>query len=79
MRRAFSVQFMDYGTGALMRNGRGKHKPEATQGHAVESKLRLQELGSWGDLAGSVWLYNRTKETCKDGRLDLVYTGLGYL
>src|SRR5690606_37409090 len=38
---------------------------------AVESNYASQELGSWGDLAGSPWLYNLLKkENSTDGRLD---------
>lgn len=68
----FEVQFMDYGTGGTDEEWTPVNiSPEATQGHAVESNYASQELGSWGDLAGSVWLYNLyKKETCKDGRLD---------
>ena len=44
---------------------------EATQGNAVESNYASQEFGSWGDLAGSPWLYNLfKKEKCTDGRID---------
>jgi hypothetical protein len=68
----FEIQFMDYGTGGtedewvieLLTS-------EATQGHAVESNFASQDLGSWGDLAGSPWLYNLfKKENCTDDRLD---------
>jgi hypothetical protein len=68
----FEVQFMDYGTGGTDEEWTPVNiSPEATQGHAVESNYASQELGSWGDLAGSVWLYNLfKKETSTDGRLD---------
>jgi hypothetical protein len=68
----FEVQFMDYGTGGTDEEWTPVNiSSEATQGHAVESNYASQELGSWGDLAGSVWLYNLLKEeTSTDGRLD---------
>jgi len=68
----FEVQFMDYGTGGTEQEWTPVNiSPEATQGHAVESNYASQELGSWGDLGGSPWLYNLfKKETCTDGRLD---------
>jgi hypothetical protein len=68
----FEVQFMDYGTGGTDQEWTPVNiSSEATQGHAVESNYASQELGSWGDLAGSVWLYNLFKEEkSTDGRLD---------
>lgn len=68
----FEVQFMDYGTGGTDEEWTPVNiSSEATQGHAVESNYASQELGSWGDLAGSPWLYNLfIKENCTDGRLD---------
>jgi len=37
----------------------------------VESNYASQQLGSWGDLAGSPWLYNLfKKESSTDGRID---------
>ena len=68
----FEMQFMDYGTGGTEDEWVIELlTPEATQGHAVESNYASQELGSWGDLAGSPWLYNLfKKENCTDGRLD---------
>lgn len=68
----FEVQFLDYGTGGTDEEWTPVNiSPEATQGHAVESNYGSQELGSWGDLAGSPWLYNLfKKENCTDGRLD---------
>ena len=68
----FEVQFMDYGTGGTVEEWTPVNiSPEATQGHAVESNYASQELGSWGDLAGSPWLYNLfRKENSTDGRLD---------
>ncbi|MDK2840877.1 MAG: starch-binding outer membrane protein SusD/RagB family [Anaerophaga sp.] len=68
----FEVQFMDYGTGGTDEEWTPVNiSPEATQGHAIESNYASQQLGSWGDLAGSVWLYNLfKKETSTDGRLD---------
>lgn len=78
----FEVQFMDYGTGGTVAEWTpGNISPEATQGHAVESNYASQELGSWGDLAGSPWLYNLfKKENCTDNRLDprLYWTLLTY-
>ena len=53
----------------------------ATQGHAVESNYGSQQLGSWGDLAVSPWLYNLFKaEKCTDGTLDprLYWTVVSY-
>ena len=66
------VQFMDYGTGGTDEEWTPVNiSSEATQGHAVESNYASQELGSWGDLAGSPWLYNLfIKENSTDGRLD---------
>ena len=66
----FEVQFMDYGTGGNDEEWTPVNiSPEATQGHAVESNYASQEMGSWGDLAGSPWLYNLfKKEKCTDGR-----------
>ena len=68
----FEVQFMDYLTGGTDEEWTPVNiSPDATQGHAVESNYASQELGSWGDLAGSPWLYNLfKKESSTDGRLD---------
>lgn len=68
----FEVQFMNYGTGGTDEEWTPVNiSPDATQGHAVESNFASQELGSWGDLAGSPWLYNLfRKENSTDGRLD---------
>jgi hypothetical protein len=68
----FDVQFLDFGTGGTDEEWTPVNiSSEATQGHAVESNYASQELGSWGDLAGSPWLYNLfKKETSTDGRLD---------
>ncbi|MBN2611460.1 MAG: RagB/SusD family nutrient uptake outer membrane protein [Bacteroidales bacterium] len=68
----FEVQFMNYGTGGTEQEWTPVNiSPNATQGHAVESNYASQELGSWGDLAGSPWLYNLfKKENSTDGRLD---------
>ncbi|PIB34691.1 starch-binding protein [Reichenbachiella sp. 5M10] len=68
----FEVQFMDFGTGGTDEEWTPVNiSREATQGHAVESNFASQELGSWGDLAGSPWLYNLfKKENSTDGRLD---------
>ncbi len=68
----FEVQFMDYGTGGTDQEWTPVNiSPQATQGHAVESNYASQTLGSWGDLAGSPWLYNLFRaENCTDDRLD---------
>jgi len=68
----FEVQFLDFGTGGTDEEWTPVNiSSEATQGHAVESNYASQQLGSWGDLAGSPWLYNLfKKEKCTDGRLD---------
>jgi len=68
----FEVQFMDYGTGGTDQEWTPVNiSTQATQGHAVESNYASQQLGSWGDLAGSPWLYNLfKKENSTDGRLD---------
>ncbi len=68
----FEVQYMDFGTGGTDQEWTPTNiSSQATQGHAVESNYASQELGSWGDLAGSPWLYNLfKKENCTDGRLD---------
>jgi hypothetical protein len=68
----FEVQFMDYGTGGTDQEWTPVNiSSQATQGHAVESNYASQQLGSWGDLAGSPWLYNLFRaENCTDGRLD---------
>ncbi len=68
----FEVQFLDFGTGGTDEEWTPVNiSSEATQGHAVESNFASQEMGSWGDLAGSPWLYNLfKKENCTDGRLD---------
>ncbi|WP_346858256.1 RagB/SusD family nutrient uptake outer membrane protein [uncultured Draconibacterium sp.] len=68
----FEVQFMNFGTGGTEDEWVIELlTPEATQGHAVESNYASQDLGSWGDLAGSPWLYNLfIKENCTDDRLD---------
>ncbi len=68
----FEVQFMDYGTGGTDEEWTPVNiSVEATQGHAVESNYASGLLGSWGDLAGSPWLYNLYKaENCTDGTLD---------
>jgi len=68
----FEVQFMDYGTGGTDQEWTPVNiSSQATQGHAVESNYASQQLGSWGDLAGSPWLYNLFRgENCTDDRLD---------
>lgn len=68
----FEVQFMNYGTGGSDEEWTPVNiSAQATQGHAVESNYASQALGSWGDLAGSPWLYNLfRKENSTDGRLD---------
>lgn len=68
----FEVQFMDFGTGGTDEEWTPVNiSVEATQGHAVESNYASQTFGSWGDLAGSPWLYNLfKKENSTDGRLD---------
>jgi starch-binding outer membrane protein, SusD/RagB family len=68
----FEVQFMDYGTGGTDQEWTPVNiSSQATQGHAIESNYASQQLGSWGDLAGSPWLYNLyKKENSTDGRLD---------
>jgi len=68
----FEVQFMDYGTGGPDQEWTPVNiSPQASQGHAVESNYASQTLGSWGDLAGSPWLYNLFRnENSTDGRLD---------
>jgi hypothetical protein len=68
----FEVQFLDYGTGGTDEEWTPVNiSSQATQGHAVESNYASQALGSWGDLAGSPWLYNLfIKENSTDGRLD---------
>src|SRR5665648_1891 len=68
----FEVQYLDYGTGGTDEEWTPVNiSSQATQGHAVESNYASQELGSWGDLAGSPWLYNLfIKENCTDSRLD---------
>lgn len=68
----FEVQFLDFGTGGTDEEWTPVNiSSQATQGHAVESNYASQEMGSWGDLAGSPWLYNLfKKENSTDGRLD---------
>ncbi len=68
----WEVQFMDYGTGGTNEVWTtGNLNSDATQGHAIESNFASQDFGSWGDVAGSVWLYNLfKKEKCTDGFLD---------
>ncbi len=68
----FEVQFLDYGMGGSDEEWTPVNiSTNATQGHAVESNYGSQELGSWGDLAASAWLYNLFKaERCTDGTLD---------
>ena len=68
----FEVQFMNDGTGGTVEEWTPVNiSRNATQGHAIESNFASQELGSWGDLAGSPWLYNLFKEEkSTDGRLD---------
>jgi hypothetical protein len=68
----FEVQFMDFGTGGTDEEWTPVNiSSQATQGHAIESNYASQALGSWGDLAGSPWLYNLfKKENSTDGRLD---------
>jgi len=78
----FEVQFLDYGSQGTDEEWTPVNiSPNATQGHAVESNYGPQGFGSWGDLAGSPWLYNLfKKERCTDGRLDprLYWTLLTY-
>ncbi|MGL1884951.1 MAG: RagB/SusD family nutrient uptake outer membrane protein [Reichenbachiella sp.] len=78
----FEVQFMNFGTGGTDEEWTPVNiSSDATQGHAVESNFASQELGSWGDLAGSPWLYNLfKKENSTDGRLDprLYWTLVSY-
>ncbi|MDA3854165.1 MAG: RagB/SusD family nutrient uptake outer membrane protein [Bacteroidales bacterium] len=68
----FEVQFLNYGTGGTEEEWSPVNiSSEASQGQAVESNFASQELGSWGDLAGSPWLYNLyKKENSTDSRLD---------
>jgi hypothetical protein len=68
----FEAQFLNYGTGGTDEEWTPVNiSRNATQGHAVESNYGSQVLGSWGDLAGSPWLYNLfKKEKSTDGRLD---------
>ncbi len=68
----FEVQFLNFGSGGTDEEWTPVNiSRDATQGHAVESNFASQELGSWGDLAGSPWLYNLFKaENSTDGRLD---------
>ncbi|MEQ9303386.1 MAG: RagB/SusD family nutrient uptake outer membrane protein, partial [Marinoscillum sp.] len=68
----FEAQFLDFGTGGTDQEWTPVNiSRDATQGHAVESNFASQELGSWGDLAGSPWLYNLFRaENSTDGRLD---------
>lgn len=68
----FEVQFLDFGTGGTDEEWTPVNiSSQATQGHAIESNYASQALGSWGDLAGSPWLYNLfKKENSTDGRLD---------
>ena len=78
----FEVQFLDYGMGGSDEEWTPVNiSTNATQGHAVESNYGSQELGSWGDLAASPWLYNLFKaERCTDGTLDprLYWTIVSY-
>lgn len=78
----FEVQFLDFGSQGTDEEWTPVNiSPQATQGHAVESNYGPQEFASWGDLAGSPWLYNLfRKENCTDGRLDprLYWTLLTY-
>jgi len=78
----FEVQFLDFGSQGTDEEWTPVNiSSQATQGHAVESNYGPQEFASWGDLAGSPWLYNLfKKEKCTDGRLDprLYWTLLTY-
>lgn len=78
----FEVQFLNYGTqGSVEEWTPVNISSDASQGHAVESNYGSQELGSWGDLAVSPWLYNLFKaEKCTDGTLDprLYWTVVSY-
>ena len=78
----FEVQFMDYGMGGPDEEWTPVNiSSNASQGHAVESNYASQQLGSWGDLAVSPWLYNLFKaEKCTDGTLDprLYWTACTY-
>lgn len=78
----FEIQYMDYGTGGTVDEWTPVNiSSDASQGHAVESNFGSQELGSWGDLAMSPWLYNLFKaELCTDGTLDprLYWTAATY-
>ncbi|MBQ0096352.1 MAG: RagB/SusD family nutrient uptake outer membrane protein [Bacteroidales bacterium] len=78
----FEVQFLDYGMGGTDEEWTPVNiSKNSTQGHAVESNYGSGELGSWGDLAISPWLYNLFKdEKCTDGTLDprLYWTVVSY-
>lgn len=78
----FEVQFLDYGMGGTDEEWTPVNiSKNSTQGHAVESNYGSGELGSWGDLAVSPWLYNLFKdEKCTDGTLDprLYWTVVSY-
>lgn len=78
----FEVQFLDYGMGGTDEEWTPVNiSKNSTQGHAVESNYGSGELGSWGDLAVSPWLYNLFKdEKCTDGTLDprLYWTIVSY-
>lgn len=78
----FEVQYLDFGMGGTDEEWTPVNiSSNATQGHAVESNFGSQQLGSWGDLAVSPWLYNLFKaEKCTDGTLDprLYWTVMSY-
>ena len=78
----FEVQFLDYGMGGTDEEWTPVNiSKNSTQGHAVESNYGSGELGSWGDLAASPWLYELFKaESCTDGTLDprLYWTIVSY-
>ncbi len=78
----FEVQFLDYGMGGTDEEWTPVNiSKNSTQGHAVESNYGSGQLGSWGDLAVSPWLYNLYKaEKCTDGTLDprLYWTIVSY-
>ena len=78
----FEVQYLDFGMGGTDEEWTPVNiSSNATQGHAVESNYGSQQLGSWGDLAVSPWLYNLFKaEKCTDGTLDprLYWTVMSY-
>ena len=68
----FEVQYLDYGSQGVDDEWTPVNtRPNATQGHAIESNFGPGDCGGWADLSASPWLYQLFKaEKTTSGKLD---------